>query len=164
MLENFKKTFIPLLSVSFKNAFSENTIHTSCKKSMQNMNQQNTMMRYKTIVLLYIHNWHQSNTGDGGCRFALLVKSLQRIRKIQLCGNSCRRTLTLFELFSAVFLFICFGVGTTFPYLFVSTNTLASSKKFTFDFLKIAEDFWFLIFCTHNKQWWLIKHNLTCKA
>ena len=38
-------------------------------------------------------------------RFALLVKSLQWDRKIQ-CGNSCRRMLTLFELFGAVFLSI----------------------------------------------------------
>jgi len=22
---------------------------------------------------------------------------------------------------------------------------------------KIAENFWFLIFCTHNKQWWIAK-------
>jgi len=38
-------------------------------------------------------------------RFALLDKSLQWNRKIQ-CGNSCRQTLTLFELFGAVFFFI----------------------------------------------------------
>jgi len=25
--------------------------------------------------------------------------------------------------------------------------------KFTFDFLKIAENFWILIFYTYNKQW-----------
>jgi len=28
---------------------------------------------------------------------------------------------------------------------------MTSSKKFTFDESKIAENFWFLIFCTHNK-------------
>ena len=38
-------------------------------------------------------------------RFALLVKSLQRNRKVQ-CGNSSREMLTLLELFDAVFLFI----------------------------------------------------------
>jgi len=27
---------------------------------------------------------------------------------------------------------------------------MISSKKFTFDFLKVAEKFWFPIFCTHN--------------
>jgi len=32
---------------------------------------------------------------------------------------------------------------------------MSSSKKFTFDFLKIAENFWFLIVSTHNKQWWI---------
>jgi len=36
---------------------------------------------------------------------------------------------------------------------FVQRNGLTSSNKFTFDFLKIAENFWFLIFCTNNKQW-----------
>jgi len=30
---------------------------------------------------------------------------------------------------------------------------MASGKKFTFDFLKITENFRFLIFCTHTKQW-----------
>jgi len=34
---------------------------------------------------------------------------------------------------------------------------MTSSKKFTVDFLKIVENFWFLIFCTHNKQWWIAK-------
>jgi len=34
---------------------------------------------------------------------------------------------------------------------------MTPSKKFTFDFLKIAEIFWFLIYCTHNKQWWIAK-------
>jgi len=34
---------------------------------------------------------------------------------------------------------------------------MTSIKKFTFDFLKIAEHFWFLIFCTHSKQWWITK-------
>jgi len=29
---------------------------------------------------------------------------------------------------------------------------MTSSMKFTFDLLKIAKDFRFLIFCTHNKQ------------
>jgi len=32
---------------------------------------------------------------------------------------------------------------------------MTSSKKFTFDFLEIAENFWFLILCTQNKQWWI---------
>jgi len=32
---------------------------------------------------------------------------------------------------------------------------MTSSKKITFDFLQIAENFWFLIFCTHNMQWWI---------
>jgi len=31
------------------------------------------------------------------------------------------------------------------------------SKKLPFDFLKIAENIWFLIFCIHNKQWWIAK-------
>jgi len=30
---------------------------------------------------------------------------------------------------------------------------MTSSNKFTRDFFKIAENFWCLIFCTHNKQW-----------
>jgi len=34
---------------------------------------------------------------------------------------------------------------------------MTSSNKFTFDFFKIAENFRFLIFCTHNKQWWIAK-------
>ena len=41
-------------------------------------------------------------------KFTLLVKSLQRKRKIQ-CQNSRRRMLILFELFGAVFLFIWCG-------------------------------------------------------
>ena len=48
------------------------------------------------------------------CIFALLVKSLQWNRKIQ-CGNSCRRMLTLFELFGTVFLFIWCGNGVPTP-------------------------------------------------
>ena len=47
-------------------------------------------------------------------RFALLVKSLQWKRKIQ-CGNSCRRMLTLLELFGTVFLFISCGNGVSTP-------------------------------------------------
>ena len=46
--------------------------------------------------------------------FTLLVKSLQRNRKIQ-CGNSCGRMPTLFELFRAVFLFIWCGNGVPAP-------------------------------------------------
>jgi len=34
---------------------------------------------------------------------------------------------------------------------------MTSSTKLTFNFLKIAENFWILIFCTHNKQWWITK-------
>jgi len=34
---------------------------------------------------------------------------------------------------------------------------MTSSTKFTFDFLKIAENFWILIFCTHNEQWSIAK-------
>jgi len=34
---------------------------------------------------------------------------------------------------------------------------MVSSKKFTFGLIKIAGNFWFLIFCTHNKQWWMAK-------
>jgi len=34
---------------------------------------------------------------------------------------------------------------------------MASSKKFTFHFFKIAENFWFLILLTRNKQWWIAK-------
>jgi len=34
---------------------------------------------------------------------------------------------------------------------------MTSSKTFTFDFFKIAEKFWFLIFCTHNKKWCIAK-------
>jgi len=30
---------------------------------------------------------------------------------------------------------------------------MTSSTKITFDFFSIAEIFWILIFCTHNKQW-----------
>ena len=40
---------------------------------------------------------------------------------------------------------------------FVQINSMTSSKKFTFDFFKIAENFWFLIFCTHDMQWWITK-------
>jgi len=36
---------------------------------------------------------------------------------------------------------------------------MTPSNKFTFDFLEIAENVWFLIFCTHNKQWWIAKQN-----
>jgi len=32
---------------------------------------------------------------------------------------------------------------------------MTSSKKFAFDLFKIAETFWFLIVCTHSKQWWI---------
>jgi len=35
---------------------------------------------------------------------------------------------------------------------FLHINRITFSKKFTFDFFKIAEKFWILIFCTHNKQ------------
>jgi len=34
---------------------------------------------------------------------------------------------------------------------------MTSGTKITFDFLKIPESFWFHIFCTHNKQWWIAK-------
>jgi len=34
---------------------------------------------------------------------------------------------------------------------------MTPSKKFTFDFFKLAENIWFLIFCTHNKQRWIAK-------
>ena len=34
-------------------------------------------------------------------------------------------------------------------------NSMTSSKKFTFDFLKIAENVWFLIFYSHDKQCWI---------
>jgi len=30
---------------------------------------------------------------------------------------------------------------------------MSSSKKLTFDYFNTAENFWFHIFCTHNKQW-----------
>jgi len=33
---------------------------------------------------------------------------------------------------------------------------MVSSKKFTFGLFKIAQNFWFHIFCTH-KQWWMAK-------
>jgi len=32
---------------------------------------------------------------------------------------------------------------------------MTSSKKFTFDFLEIATNVWFLILCAHDKQWWI---------
>jgi len=35
---------------------------------------------------------------------------------------------------------------------------MASSKKYTFDFYKLVEYFWFLIFCSHNRRWWIAKH------
>jgi len=50
-----------------------------------------------------------------GRSFALLVKSIQWNRKIQW-RKSCRRMLTLFELFGAVFLFI------PFPHLFLALH------------------------------------------
>jgi len=34
---------------------------------------------------------------------------------------------------------------------------MTSSKKFTFDFSKTAENFLFLIFWAHNKQWWITR-------
>jgi len=34
---------------------------------------------------------------------------------------------------------------------------MTSSKKFTADLSKIAEDIWFITMCTHNKQWWIQK-------
>jgi len=34
---------------------------------------------------------------------------------------------------------------------------MTPSNKFSFDILKIAENFSFRIFCTHNKQWWIAK-------
>jgi len=37
----------------------------------------------------------------------------------------------------------------------VQRNSMIFSKKRTFDFSKIVENFWFLIFSTHNKQWWI---------
>jgi len=30
-------------------------------------------------------------------------------------------------------------------------------EKLTFDSLKMAEKIWFLVFCTHNQQWWMAK-------
>jgi len=47
-------------------------------------------------------------------RFALLVTSLQWNRKIQR-GNTCRRKLTLFEVFGVVFLFIWCGNAVPTP-------------------------------------------------
>jgi len=38
---------------------------------------------------------------------------------------------------------------------FVRENSIGSTTKFTFGFFKIAENFWFLIFCTQYKQWWI---------
>jgi len=35
---------------------------------------------------------------------------------------------------------------------FVQRNSMTSSKKFTLDFFKIAENIWFILFCTNNKQ------------
>jgi len=35
---------------------------------------------------------------------------------------------------------------------FAQRNSMTSSKKFTSDLSKIAENFWFLIFCTNNEQ------------
>jgi len=58
--------------------------------------------------------------------FALLVKSLQRDRKIQ-CGNSCRRMLTLFELFRLVFLCIWCGNGVPAP-VFVALHPWSSTR------------------------------------
>jgi len=55
-------------------------------------------------------------------RFALLVKSLQRNKKIQ-CGNSCWRMLILFELFGAVFLIIWRGKSVPTP-LFIALDAL----------------------------------------
>ena len=55
----------------------------------------------------YIKSWLRSN----GCACdtqTCAAKSLQRNRKLPF-GNSCRRMLTLFELFGAVFLFIWCG-------------------------------------------------------
>jgi len=40
---------------------------------------------------------------------------------------------------------------------FVQRNIMTSSKKFSFNFLKIAENFSFFIFCIHNKQWSIAK-------
>jgi len=34
---------------------------------------------------------------------------------------------------------------------------MTPSRKSAFDFFKIAEYVWFLIFCTHNKRWWIAK-------
>jgi len=34
---------------------------------------------------------------------------------------------------------------------------MTSSKSFTADPSKIAEDVWFLTICTHNKKWWIAK-------
>jgi len=34
---------------------------------------------------------------------------------------------------------------------------MASNKKSTFRFFKIAENFWYLIFYSHNQQWWMAK-------
>jgi len=47
---------------------------------------------------------------------------------------------------------------------FVERNSMTSCRKFILDFLKTAENFWFVIFYTHTKQWWTAKHNLTWKA
>ena len=58
--------------------------------------------------------------------FALLDKSLQWNRKIQ-CENSCRQTLTSFELFGAVFLFIWCRDGVPTP-LFLALHPWAFSN------------------------------------
>jgi len=55
------------------------------------------------------------------CRFALLVKSLQRNRKNQ-CRSYCRQMLTLFELFGVAFLFIWYGNGVFTP-LFLALHS-----------------------------------------
>jgi len=34
---------------------------------------------------------------------------------------------------------------------------MTSSKEFTFNFLNISENFWFLVFCTHNWKSWIAK-------
>jgi len=47
--------------------------------------------------------------------FALLVKSLGWNRKVQ-CWNLCRRILSLFKLFAAVFFFIWCGNGVPIPF------------------------------------------------
>jgi len=36
---------------------------------------------------------------------------------------------------------------------FIQRNSLTSSKIFSFDFCKIAENVCFLRSCTHSKQW-----------